>query len=82
MSMYDNNKRHERRGRTMNAKISYESTRGNYKLSVIRETEFVANTYTAKLTNLTTGATQECGGWRNRSDAVDFVQCMYKTQYV
>ena len=66
----------------MNAQIIYERTNGNYRLSVIRETEFVANTYTAKLTNLTTGAAQECGGWRNRVDAVDFVQRMYETQYV
>lgn len=66
----------------MNAQISYERTNGNYRLSVVRETAFAANTYTAKLTNLTTGATQECGGWRNRVDAVDFVQRMYETQYV
>ena len=66
----------------MSAQISYDSTKGNYRLSVVRETAFVANTYTAKLTNLTTGATQECGGWRNRVDAIDFVQRMYETQYV
>ena len=66
----------------MNAQISYDSTKQGYRLLVIRETKFVANTYTAKLVNLTTGASQECGGWRNRVDAVDFVQRMYETQYV
>jgi hypothetical protein len=64
----------------MNAQISYESTKGNCKLQVIKATEFVTNTYTAKLTNLTTGATQECGGWRNRPDAIASVQRMYETQ--
>ncbi len=66
----------------MNAQISYDSTKQGYRLMVVKETEFVANTYTAKLTNITTGATQECGGWRNRVDAIDFVQRMYETQYV
>lgn len=66
----------------MNAQISYESTRGGYKLAVIRETEFVTNVYTAKLTNLTTGATQECGGWHNRIDAVDYVQRMYAAKLI
>lgn len=66
----------------MNVQISYERTNGNYRLSVVRATESVANTYTAKLTNLTTGATQECGGWRNRVDAVDYVQRMYAAKLI
>ncbi len=62
--------------------ITYQSTKGAYRLEVIKRTEFAANVYTAKLTNTVTGATQTTDGWRNRPDAVDYVQRMYAAKLI
>jgi hypothetical protein len=66
----------------MNATISYQSDKGAYRLEVIKRTEQAANIYTATLTNTVTGATQTVDGWRNRVDAVDYVQRMYAARLI
>lgn len=66
----------------MRSEISYQSDKGAYRLQVVKRTEQAANVYTSVLTNTVTGATQTVDGWRNRPDAVDYVQRMYAARLI
>lgn len=66
----------------MRSKTSYQSAKGAYRLTVIVTHEGAANVYDSVLTNTVTGATQTVGGWRNRPDAVDYVQRMYAAKLI
>lgn len=66
----------------MRSEVTYQSERTGYVLAVIKYTAGAVNTYTAMLTNTTTGATQQVPGWRNRPDAIDYVRRMYDAKLI